>query len=350
MSHLLSVLLLAATGTIQDSAAPVQRIDKALELLEKRQRFAGCILLASAEKVLLSRGYGLADRESGTPFAKDTISTIGSITKQFTAAAVMLLHSEGKLKVTDSLDKYFAELPEDKRKITIHQLLTHSAGQADILGADENFIGRDELMALAWRTALTSKPGSRYDYSNLGYSILGAIVEKVSGEAYEDFLYDRFFEPAGMQETGYWIPDWDFERVAAGYRRGKRWGTVLDKQDPLQGPSWHLRCNGGIHSTPADMHRWYVALRNKEFLTEKSTRLLFAEHQPEGGGTFYGYGWSIARLAPDRRRIEHDGGNGFFVTVVGFFPDDEKEWFYCLMGNDASQFPAARQEIYKALD
>jgi CubicO group peptidase (beta-lactamase class C family) len=152
--------------------------------------FAGTIVVAKDNQVVLAKGYGLADREKKIPMTTDTVISIGSITKQFTAAAILKLEMEGKLRVTDSIDKYFPNVPEDKKAITLHHLLTHCSGLVSDFGDDFDKVTRDEIIRRAMASKLLWQPGHRYRYSNAGYSLLGAIVEIVSGRPYEAFLHD----------------------------------------------------------------------------------------------------------------------------------------------------------------
>ncbi|MCY3965258.1 MAG: serine hydrolase [Acidobacteria bacterium] len=304
--------------------------------------FAGSVLVARGREVLHLAGYGLADREAGVPFRPETVSTIGSITKQFTGAAILKLQEQGHLNAGDSVGRFFPEAPARKRAITIHQLLTHTAGLPPALGSDEEYVGRDDYLQEVWRTELRYPPGERHDYSNTGYSVLAAIVERSTGRPYEEFLRGEFFEPLGMHHTGYRLADWSEAHVAAGYRDGRRFGRVIQKQNREAGFSWHLVGNGGIHSTVEDMFRWVKALRGGEVLSAESLGTLFGEHVDEGyGDSFYGYGWVTFQLPSSERMIGHNGGNGFFFADLNFFPN-RGDLLYCVLMNDAGHEEVSR--------
>ena len=333
---LLAAIALAAACAAPPTAntAGLNELDDLL-LEEAAEGFAGSVLVARGDDVLHLAGYGLADRETGAPFRPETVSTIGSITKQFTGAAILRLQERGSLRVDDSVGRFFPEAPADKAGITIHQLLTHTAGLRPALGSDEAYIDRDSYLEAVWRTELSDPPGERHEYSNTGYSVLAAIVELSSGMSYEEFLRQEFFDPLGMQHTGYRLADWSETHVAAGYRDGQRFGRVTDKQTHEDGFSWHLVGNGGIHSTVEDMARWVRALRGGEVLDAESLGALFGEHVDEGyGDSFYGYGWVSFYLPDGDRMIGHNGGNGFFFADLNFFPDRD-DLMYCLFVNDA---------------
>ncbi len=335
----LLILLLHGTLAVVAAAQPpswIVRLYRDLTRMATLDLFDGTVLVAQGEEILLYQGYGFADRENEVAFATDTISTIGSITKQFTAAAILALEEQGKLSVEDPLSKFFADLPQDKADITLHQLLTHTAGMPDALGEDEDWIGRDAFLEQVWTAELAGEPGTEYSYSNVGYSVLAAVIEKVSGQGYEVFLHETFFNPLGMAETGYLIPQFDPERLAIGYRNDERWGTLLEKQDLNRGFSWHLVGNGGIHSTAGDMYHWLRSLRTQEILTADSTTKLFGRHVAEGDDSYYGYGWVTFDLPNGETMVGHNGGNGYLFEDLNFFPQRGDLAFYLMVNDEAA--------------
>ncbi|MFW6159520.1 MAG: serine hydrolase domain-containing protein [Acidobacteriota bacterium] len=238
---ILSVTVISCTKT-NDLAS---KLNEYMAQAEKAG-FSGSVLTAKENKILLSSGYGMANREKEIPFTADTVSTIGSITKQFTAAGILKLQMMGEINVNDSIAEYFHGVPDDKKEITLHHLLTHMAGFPGAIGPDFDPISRDEFIKLAMKTELKRRPGTLYEYSNVGYSLLGIIIELVSGKSYEEFLNENLFSPVGMPATGYLIPDWNKENLAHGYRGTKEWGTLLNYPWLEDGPGWHLRGNGGL--------------------------------------------------------------------------------------------------------
>jgi len=149
--------------------------------------FSGTLLVAKDGDIVLSKGYGVADKSRGTPMTAETVISIGSITKQFTAAAILKLEMQGKLNVDDPITKYFPIVPPDKAGITLHHLLTHTAGlDEDYGGTDYEEVSRDEILKRVFSRPLKWEPGKRHLYSNAGYSLLGAIVEIVSGQTTSD--------------------------------------------------------------------------------------------------------------------------------------------------------------------
>lgn len=310
-------------GTVRGELAG--RLDGHMKKLEAGG-FSGVLLVAKDDGVILAKGYGMADRDKKIRMTADTVMCVGSLTKQFTGAAVLKLESQGKLTVTDPITRYFKDVPDDKAGITLHHLLTHSAGFEAELGDDYQKIGRDEFTRLALNSKLRSKPGERYRYSNVGYSLLGAIIEFATGQPYERYLHDQLFAPAGMMKTGYLLARWGPNELPHGYLRdGKDWGTMRDKAWDSDGPYWHLRANGGILSTAGDMYRWHLALLGETVLPTSAKAKYFKPHIPEGpvGVSHYGYGWVIDRTPRGTTVITHNGSNGIFAADCYRFIDDD---------------------------
>ena len=314
---LIGFVFFTCTGTTQekDNVTLKGKIDRYMKRLTETG-FSGALLVSKDNHIILAKGYGPANREKKIPVTKDTVFTIGSITKQFTGAAILKLQMQGKLDVNDPIVKYFKNVPEDKKAITLHHMLTHTAGFPGAIGDDYDPIESDEFITLAMKTKLVHKPGQKYRYSNVGYSLLGIIVESVSGQSYEKYLHDNLFEPAGMMDTGYLLPQWEKDRLAHGYRGGKDWGTLPDHPWAKDGPGRHLRANGGILSTLGDMLKWHQALLGNKILDEKARALYYKPHVPEdeAGSSHYGYGWAIFKTRRNTRLIAHNGGNMIFAA------------------------------------
>jgi CubicO group peptidase (beta-lactamase class C family) len=302
-----------------------QRVDDYLTRLVP-YGFSGAVLIAKDGQVVLRKGYGLANRAARQPYTADLVSSIGSITKQFTGAAIVKLEMQGKLNTTDPISKYLTGVPADKASITIHHLLTHTAGFAgDLGGGDAEPVGRDALVARVLAAPLASKPGERFEYSNEGYSLAGAIVEHVSGQGYEAFLREHLFLPAGMRNTGYLLPAWPLDRLPVGYREdGGEWGRIYKRGWLADGPGWYLRANGGIHSTLDDMYQWHVAIETHKVLSPEATVTYQTGHVPSlGGSERYAYGWGVQRTRRGTSVITHNGGNGIFAADVRRYVDEK---------------------------
>nr|WP_246304148.1 serine hydrolase domain-containing protein [Nocardioides thalensis] len=281
-------------------------------------------------EVVACEGWGESDREAGTPSGCDTIYDIGSVSKQFTAAAVVKLQMQGLLSVTDTLGDFFADVPADKRGVTVRQLLTHTAGLVESLGDDYEPLDREEMISAALAADLVTRPGARYRYSNVGYSLLAAIVEEASGKDYEAYLAEELFGPAGMSQTGYVLPDWDQTDVAVEYdARNRAQGRPYDHPWADDGPYWNLRGNGGLLSTAHDMGRWLLALEGDDVLDERAKAELFHPRVLEqpGGETRYAYGWVVADT-PLGPVTWHNGGNGWSYAELTRLPDSGAGLFW----------------------
>jgi CubicO group peptidase (beta-lactamase class C family) len=321
------VLALAALASAADSAASSPAVDRFIERAWP-DGAGGTVVVARGGELVTCKGFGAA--------TCDTVYDVMSMTKQFTAAAILKLESQGRLRVTDPIARFLGPVPEDKRAITVHHLLTHTAGLVEALGDDYERVSRDELVGRALGSRLRSAPGSRYHYSNAGYSLLAAIVEQASGLPYERYLAKHLFEPAKMTQTGYVLPRWRRSRVAVEYdRRGVAHGRPFDHPWADDGPYWNLRGNGGMLSTARDMLRWHRALRGERILSRAAKRELFRPHVPEtaDGASHYGYGWVIVRSRRTGRIAWHDGGNGWSFGVVSRLLDRDVMVFW--IGNRA---------------
>lgn len=312
-----------------DGPAIAARVDRYLTAMEALG-FSGAIIVDVGEEVVLRKGYGLADREARRPYTPATVQSHGSITKQMTGAAILLLESRGELSVEDSIARYLDDVPTDKRAITLHHLLTHSSGLPDGVGRDNEPVGAAAYIERVMAAPLAFEPGDDYGYSNVGYALLGIIVEIVSGQSYEAFLREELLLPAGLVETGYLLPAWDPDRLAVGYLDGEHWGRVFQRGWLEDGPGWHLRANGGLHTTVDDMHRWLDTVRGEGVLSAAATRRWTTGYVDEGGDSKYAYGWAVqdTEWGP---MISHNGGNGIYSADFVWLP--QAQVFFYIQGN-----------------
>jgi CubicO group peptidase (beta-lactamase class C family) len=346
--NLLMAMCFAENSLANEADRPIVKGELGAKLDDYMERlakfgFSGVLLAAKDHEVILAKGYGLANREKKLPFTTQTVVSVGSITKQFTAAAILKLQMQGKLRVTEPISKYFPNVPPDKSAITSHHLLTHTAGlESDFGPSDFEPVTRDEIVKRALASKLRSIPGKAYVYSNAGYSLLGAIVELISRQGYEVFLNEQLFKPAGMTQTGYRIPRWAPDRAAQGYLRGgQRWGTILERPWAADGPYWNLRANGAIHTTIGDMYLWHRALEGETVLSSQAKEKMFAAHVAEepGGDSFYGYGWAIATTPRHTTVVAHNGGNGIFAADFRRWVDERVVVF---IASNNAEAPATR--------
>ena len=282
---------------------------------EARQGFWGVVYVSRGGKELLHEAYGLSDRQSNTPMRKDTVIDSGSLSKQATATAALVLARENKLALTDTLSKHFRNVPPDKAAITIRQLLSHTSGlQEWVFNDDFVPVPRDVWLAKIFSTPLAHAPGSKYLYSNDGITVVAMIIENVTGQPYQRYLREKFFAPLHMDHTG-WYDDAIFDSpavsVATGYRNGKDDGAPNE----WPGPYWALLGNGGILWNVADMLKWHQAIQGS-LLTQAERDQLFEPivedperflYPSETAPMHYGLAWRIGRSVCGDTRIAHTG-------------------------------------------
>lgn len=285
--------------------------------------FSGAILVSEKGQIIINKGYGWANKEKEILNTSTTVFDIASNTKQFTAAAILKLVEFNKLNLTDSISIFFTNLPIDKRNITIHQLLTHTSGLPDAIGGDFDTMSTEQFFKEVFKTQLLHTT-SEFSYSNIGYSILGRVIELVSNKEYEVFLNEYLFKPSGMKQTGYLIPKWNSELLANGYTKNIiDFGSSIRRYQEDGEVSWHLKGNGGINSTQEDMYKWYKALSSytilNKFLFEKYTTSYIDASNSVGCG----YGWGITKSDRNTKRITHNGNNGAFSHSIIWLPIED---------------------------
>ena len=300
--------------------------------------FSGAISVVKNGKIILHKGYGMANRNTKTLNNPNTVFDIGSNTKQFTSTAILKLVELEKLNLTDSLSRFFKNLPKDKQNITIHQLLSHSAGFTDAIGNDFDKVPQKQFFEKLFSTTLVSKPGEKYSYSNTGYSLLGRIIELVSGTSYETFLNDYLFLPAGMKQTGYLLPKWDADQMPNEYNRNiLETDPTITRYQKDGDITWHLKANGGINSTQNDMLLWFKALKNNLILSEELVNKLMTPYMSMNSKKthHYGYGWIINESISNTLRFSHNGSNGAFSHTILWYPKKDIYIVYATNANSS---------------
>lgn len=265
----------------------LQQIDQMLSA-SVSQGFAGVVLLKQNGETLLDKPYGFADADARRAMTLDTGFDIGSLVKPFTASAILRLETDGALQTSDSASRFLPGLTGDKAAITIDHLLRHTAGLPDFVDVDGRptrytltsdpdyeLVTKSEILRRAALCSLEHPPGSAEKYSNLGYSLLAAIVEAAANKPYEEFVQRTLFAPAGMTRTGYVAPQWRNEQLAVGVAGGRRWGTPLDHPWLPDGPSWNLRGNGGMLSTSGELAKWLDGLQRGAVLAASARDKLY---------------------------------------------------------------------------
>lgn len=301
------------------------RTDLARELFRRAQAFgfSGGFQLHVSGSQVLADGYGMAWRSRGIPVEPDTLFDIGSVAKQFTAAAILRLEESGRLRVEDPIRRHLPDVPPDKHGITVHHLLTHSSGLPANVGVASRRPTRSEAVREILSAPLEAAPGARYRYSNAGYVLLAAIVERASGRSFERFLREELWLPAGMTRTGMVLGDLASAPVAEGYNFDGPVPANIYLAEPRDGPSWLVRGAGYMLSTMEDLGRWGEALRTGTVLSDASRRKLFRPHIREDGEapSYYGYGWTLSAARDGSCRIGHNGSAGVHYAFMSFLPE-----------------------------
>ena len=321
ISYLIALILSPITAPVfAQDVAP--RAEVYMREWVTREQFTGAVLIAKNGRILFERGYGLANREWATPNSPRTRFRIASLTKQFTAAAILLQQQRHQLSVQDRVSQYLANLPAAWQMITIHQLLTHTSGIANYTDSPEvrklDLLGSTprQLIDLVKVLPLQFPPGTKMVYCNTGYVLLGMVIEKVSGLRYEDYLRRNIFEPLHLRDTGYDLAEHILAERAAGYMmKDGRWlnATRVDASVPFSA--------GGLYSTVEDLFKWNEALASDRLLSSDSRKQMFTVYpEAEGyGGQHYGYGIVITEKF-GQSLWYHGGGISGFSSAIHRYP------------------------------
>ena len=314
-----SLLLFARTHAQSERGLPAE-IDMYLQKLAP-YGFSGAVLVAQDGEIILQRGYGLANEKNNQPFDVNTIFGIGSLSKQFTASAILHLEMQGRLKTDDPITLYLDGVPIDKEDITIHHLLTHTAGlRRHHFDNDFLSLTKAEALEIILAEKLEYPLGKSYHYADSGYVILAMIVEEAAGQPFQTYLRENLFLPAGMMRTGF-FGERNLENnvVAHGYYNRIDQGAP----DTWPEPAWALLGAGGITSTVDDLYRWMQALQNSTILSEEIMSKLWVPHVSITEGFAYGYGWQIIESDYGGRMIQHSGAGSSHNSDLRYFVEED---------------------------
>ena len=325
--------LILSAAVIPVTSARSQRagdeVDSYIAAQLREQHIPGLALAVIRDgRVVKSQGYGLADIELNVPVTADTVFQLGSIGKQFTAAAILMLAEDGKLSLDDKITHYFPAAAPKWNAITIRHFLNHTSGLADY--TDDKYIAPGGLTPL--HQELTDeetlrrfttlpfdfRPGEKWSYCNTGYAILGFLIQKVSGQSYGDFLEARVFKPLGMGATRVISESDIIPNRAAGY--------ILEKNEIKNqrwvSPHWNTLADGALYSTAADMTKWDAAITNGALLKPASYAQMWTPAPLNDGKTYpYGFAWDLIEINCHRLQ-EHGGAWQGFTAHYARYPDD----------------------------
>ncbi len=280
------------------------------------------VIVIKEGKPLFAKGYGLADLEKKIPCTTNTNFRLASVTKQFTAMAVLILVARGKLSLRDRLPKFFPEFPAYSETISLHHLLTHTSGLPDYEdhipgGTTIPLSDGDVLFILRQQTKGDFPPGSQFHYSNSAYALLALIVENVSGKTFPAFVKEKIFKPLGMTNSIAYVAGLScVPNRAYGYVNGTS-GWKLSDQSVTRA----VLGDGGIYSSVGDLFKWDQALYTEKLISRKMLADAFTAHSSRSDfkGSGYGYGWYVGNFR-DAERIWHYGSTCGFSTRIERFP------------------------------
>ena len=322
----LSLLTLApASHAAAPDAATVQYIDNLFAENYPADQPGAAVLVEKDGQVVLRKGYGMANLELGVPVRPDMVFEVGSVTKQFTAAAILMLADRGQLKLDDDVTRYLPDFPTQGKAITIEHLLSHTSGIPSYTALSEwasqrrEDIPVDQLIALFRGKPLEFEPGEKWSYNNSGYALLGAIIEKLSGKTYEDFIEQEIFKPAGMDHSRYGNPSEIVAGRAYGYDKNEETDTYVNASYLSMTQPYAA---GALMSTVDDLARWNRALTGGKLLRGPSfARMVTPVRLRSGMSTGYGYGLGVFDFY-GHRLIEHGGDIDGFTAYTLSVPED----------------------------
>ncbi len=299
----------------------------------------GCAaLVAKNGQIIYKKAFGMANLEINVPMQPDMVFRIGSITKQFTSMAILQLMEQGKLSLQDEITKFIPGYPTHGHAITIEHLLTHTSGIKSYTNVPEyqqyirTDLKPDEILDIIKTLPMEFAPGTKYNYNNSGFFLLGYIIEKVSDKTYQEYLQQNFFTPLGMTGSCYGNDTKIIKNRASGYKPGNDGpenANYLSMLVPFSA--------GAIQSTVEDLFKWNQAVHSYRLVKKETLDKAFAEYKlPDGKGTGYGYGWFLSQIKGSPS-IEHGGGINGFLTNAIYLP--EEDVFVALFSNNEGKAP-----------
>lgn len=299
-------------------SSKTSRMQEIVKWYVDNNHFMGTVLVVQDKQVLINQGYGYADVEWNVPNSETTKLRIGSMSKQFTAAAILLLEEQGKLNVNDLVKSHMPDAPASWDNITIFNLLTHTSGIPNFTALPNynklkvNATTPQQLIALFRDLPLKFNPGEQWEYSNSGYEVLGFLIEKISGESYQHFIVNNIFKPLGMNNSGYDSNSEIIMRRASGYSfgpNGLRNADFINMSVPYAA--------GGIYSTTPDLLRWEQGLFGEKIISAKSLKKMTTPFKNN-----YAFGLGVQKVN-NHLSFSHAGGVDGFTTMMIHYPDNK---------------------------
>lgn len=346
------VILMFSSNSIfgQTNAEIRDEIDQLLNKYYSMNKFMGSVLVVRDGEIIISKGYGFADIAHNVHNTPQTAFRIGSVSKQFTAMAILQLYDKELLDINDPISKYIPYYPNGE-KITIHNLLNHTSGIPNLTDFEgfQNYMKIDheidEILEYFMNKPLEFDPGEQFKYSNSGYIVLSKIIEVVSEQPFKTYISENIFQPLDMQNSGL---D-DYYTIIPGMAEGYifwdgnyRYDEYVSMTIPLGG--------GGLYSSAEDLYKWDRALYESDILSDSSKNLMFSKSVIQDSSdttTYYGYGWGISK-EDGKTKYSHSGGIEGFLSYIGRYPDDDLT-IIILANNILTSLGGIRKSIFAIL-
>ncbi len=321
----LAFVMVSSTSFAQDAALQTQ-FDQLLQAQYPADGPGAAVLVTRKGQVIYKKAVGMADMELDVPLKTDHVFRIGSVTKQFTAAAILKLAEQGKLNLQDEITRFIPDYPTKGKKITVEHLLNHTSGIKSYTSMEEwtPMVHRKdftptELVDFFKNQPMDFDPGTQYRYNNSGYILLGVIIEKISGKSYGAFIDEEFFKPLGMRHSYYGHVKPLIKNRANGYTEGEPSGFANADYLSMTQPY----AAGSIMSTVEDLVTWTQAVHGGKVLKPESLKKAFTPNiLPDGTNTYYGYGWQIGNMMGSQT-IEHGGGIHGFLSMLLYVKEED---------------------------
>lgn len=330
-----------------------QRIDSLLQAMHQEGRLNGCVLVAENGKIIYNKSFGYADEEKKRCLNEHSIFELASVSKQFTAMAIVMLKEKGKLQFDDPLSKYIPELA-DYNKITLRHLLNHTSGLPDYMIFRDSFFDKSKIatnqdiveIMHKHHSELYFEPGTRWAYSNTGYDLLAVVVERVSGRSFEDFLQKFIFKPLKMDNTFVYarrLAPKKLDNYAYGYVYSDRLHKYVlpDEEENTRFVVWldGIHGAGSVNSTVMDLFKWDRALYTHKLVSEESMKAIFSDPGvSKVASQRYGFGWFLEEFADLGKIVNHNGGWPGYQTFIDRHIDKDKT-IIVLLNHDDGMIP-----------
>jgi len=347
--------------SVAGSHTPVASVDQATRIViahidglmheAMAKGFGGAIVIKRGQTLLISKGYGFADRERRIPFTPDTIAQIGSITKSQTAAALATLIAEGKVLLSDPVARFVPEAPEPGRSRTAAQLLTHSSGLADACANDFDPLSEAEFVKRCLAMPLAHAPGEDH-YSNVGYSALALILQRATNKSWEEAVRERVWRPLAMRDIGFRFDGRSDALFARGYLNTVAEPVISRSIAALNGDDWALKGNGGVQASSLTMIRFLDGILARHSKIDPAAQQLILAPVPgqlgevqNGFGLAFRYGEG-GKLV----RVGHSGSDGVFFSYLAWVPANDVRFYFVGNNGEDEVKPVLQQALKAAID